>query len=91
MELDPSQSLHNSNTISEPAAVAANPGHLMYSHTLHLTQGLSSGSYQYPTDTHTNYIYAHADTLFLSLDILSLNFLGALCSLHIKMPLSACS
>lgn len=29
---DPSQLLHNSNTISEPAAVEANPGHITYSH-----------------------------------------------------------
>lgn len=58
MEPDPFQPLHNSNTISEPAAVEANPGHLMYSHTVHLTQGLGSSSYQYPTDTHSH-IYTH--------------------------------
>lgn len=50
MEQDPSQSLHNSNTISQAAAAKGNPGHLMYSHALYLTQGLSAASYQYPTD-----------------------------------------
>lgn len=51
MEQDPSQSPKNSNTIRPPAAAQANPGHLMYSHALHLTQELSAASYQYPADT----------------------------------------
>lgn len=64
MESDSFQSLHNSNAISEPAAVMANPGYLMYSHTLRLTQGLSRGSYQYPTDTHTNtHMRTHSQAL----------------------------
>lgn len=53
-EQDRSQSPQNSNTISQPAAAEGNPGHLMYSHTLHLTQWLSTGSYQHPTDMHAN-------------------------------------
>ena len=83
MEQDPSPSLHNSNTISEPAAVEANPGHLMYSHAPHLTQGLSSGSYQYPTDTHA---HSHAPFTSVEIHILPLNCLACL---HIKMPTSA--
>lgn len=54
MEQNPSQSTQNSNTISQPAAAEGNPGHLMYSHILHLTQWLSTGSYQHPTDTRAN-------------------------------------
>ncbi len=66
MEPDTSQSLHNSNAINEPAAVEANPDHLMYGHALHLTQGLSRSSYQYPTDTRTNtQIYTHTFTCSL--------------------------
>ena len=56
MDSDPSPPLHNSNTISEPAAVGANPGRLMYSHALHLTQGLSVApisTQQTLTNTHT--------------------------------------
>lgn len=68
MEAEPSQLLHNSHTISEPAAVGANPGRLMYSHALHLTQGLGSGSYQYPTDTCT---HTHSHTLHVHVNPLS--------------------
>lgn len=85
MEPDPSLTLHNSNTIREPAAVEDNPGHLMYSHTLHL----SSGSYQHPTDTHTH-MYTHNHTLLTSVEIhtLPLNCLSTYCSLYIH-PLPA--
>jgi len=82
MEAEPSQLLHNSHTISEPAAVGANPGRLMYSHALHLTQGLGSGSYQYPTDTCT---YTHSHTLHVHVNPLSL-WTATHCSFHTHMP-----
>lgn len=91
---DPSQSLHNSNTISEPAAVEANPGHLMYSHALHLTQGLSGTLISASNRHKRSHTHTAFTLLFTSMEIhiLPLNFpTTTRGSSHMKLPSSACN
>lgn len=49
----PSFPCSDGNAISEPAAVQANPGHLMYSHAVHLGVGAHISIRQAHTHTHT--------------------------------------
>lgn len=50
----PSFPWSDGNAISEPAAVQANPGHLMYSHAVHLGVGAHISIRQAHTHTHTH-------------------------------------
>lgn len=50
----PSFPCSDGNAISEPAAVQANPGHLMYSHAVHLGVGAHISIRQAHTHTHTH-------------------------------------